>query len=341
MVKGFGLIGALCAAALVCAALPAAAQDAAEWNKVIAAAKKEGKIQFYTSGVGSPYHKEVGRLFEKKYGIRFESLEARASELRERIRTEQTAGRFLGDVHHNGGTITYLMMTKDGAFQPHGSMPNIKNILPSFKADDIRVPSNVQSYGILINKNLVKPADEPRSWKDLLDPKWKGKILSDDMRALGGGTVFFMVMHDTFGREYHDKMATQGLVFSRDIRNDERRIARGEYPMYIPQLLPYYGLLKGLPVKLIIPAEGTPYVRFDLTMLKNAPHPNAARLFINHFLEIESQLVYANAGFHPVAQGVAEKVNEDVKELVKAKVLGTTVPERQDAMLDLAKQIYK
>ena len=316
------------------------AQADPEWQKVIEAAKKEGRLVFYTSGVGSHFHKDVGASFEKAYGIRFEALEARASELRERIRAEQTAGRFLGDVHHNGGTTAYLMV-KDGNFQAHGGLPNLKNLVPPFEADAYRVPSNVQSYGILVNRNLVKPADEPKSWKDLLDPKWKGKILSDDMRALGGGSVFFMVMHDTFGREFHDRLAQQNVVFSRNLRDDERRIARGEYPLYIPQLLPYYTELKGLPVNFVVPQEGRPFVRFDLSVLKNAPRPNAARLFINHFLEIQSQLIYANAGFTPTTRGVVELTNPDVKALLGTKVLGTTVPERQDEMLALAKTIYK
>ena len=338
------MIGALAAAsaagAASLAARSAAAQPVADWDKVIEAARKEGKLTLYTSGVGSPFHKEVGRLFEQKYGIRFESLEARASELRERIRTEQAASRFLGDVQHNGATITALML-KDGNFQPHGGIPNAARLLPTFKADDHRVPSNVQSYGILVNRNLVKPAEEPKSWKDLLDPKWRGKILADDTRALGGGTVFFFVMHDTFGVDFHEKLAAQNLVFSRDIRNDERRIARGEYPLYIPQLLPYYTELRGLPVKFIVPQEGRPYVRFDLAVLKNAPHPNAARLFINHFLEVESQLVYANAGFDPTAQGVVQQARPEVRELLATKVLGTTDPQRQNEMLELAKRIYK
>ncbi len=334
------LIGGAAALAASAAAGPLRAQGDAEWQKVIDAAKKEGKLVLYTSGVGSPYHKEVGRLFEAKYGIRFESLEARASELRERIRAEQTAGRFLGDVHHNGATTTALML-KDGNFQPHGGIPNATRLLPQFKADDVRVPSNGQSYGILVNRNLVKPGDEPKSWKDLLDPKWKGKILSDDTRALGGGSVFFFVMHDAFGPEYHEKLAAQGLVFSRDLRNDERRVARGEYPIYIPQLLPYYQDIKSLPVKFIVPQEGRPYVRFDVAVLKNAPHPNAARLFINHFLEVESQLVYANSGFDPVMQGVVDKVPAEIRELLATKAMGTTSVERQNEMLELAKKIYK
>ncbi len=316
------------------------AQADAEWQKVIDAAKKEGKLVLYTSGVGSPFHKEVGRLFEQKYGIRFEALEARASELRERIRSEQAAGRFLGDVHHNGATTTALML-KDGNFQPHGGVPNASRLLPAFKADDIRVPSNVQSYGILVNRNLVKPGDEPKSWLDLLDPKWKGKILSDDTRALGGGSVFFFVMHDAFGADFHEKLAAQSPVFSRDLRNDERRVARGEYPIYLPQLLPYYHEIRTLPVKFIVPKEGRPYVRFDLAMLKNAPHPNAARLFMHHFLELESQLVFANAGFDPTMQGVVDKAPPEVRDLLGTPVMGTTVAERQNDMLALAKRIYK
>ena len=201
-----------------------AAAQSDDWQKVVEAAKKEGKLVIYTASIGSPFHKAVVKAFEQKYGIRVELLEARASEVRERVRVEQAAGRFLGDIHHNGSTTTWLM-TRDGNFQPHGAIPNIKNIVPPYEADDIRVPAEVISYGLLVNRNLVKPADEPKSWKDILDPRWTGKILSDDYRALGGGAVFFVVMHDTFGKEFHEKLAAQKPVFSRDIA--QQRAARG------------------------------------------------------------------------------------------------------------------
>jgi iron(III) transport system substrate-binding protein len=326
------------------AAAPAIARSAAaqsdDWNKVTDAAKKEGKVVIYTASIGSPFHKKVFDAFEKKYGIKVELLEARASEVRERVRVEQAAGRFLGDLHHNGSTTTWLM-TRDGNFQPHGDIPNIKNVEAIYEPDDIKIPAEVISYSLMVNKTIVKPADEPKSWKDLLDPRWQGKILSDDYRALGGGAVFFPVMLKAFGREFHEKLAAQKPVFSRDLQNSERRCARGEFPLYLPFNLQDLNNLKGLPVKAVVPAEGRPYVRFDISTLKNGPHPNASRLLMNYYLEPESQLVFANAGFNPVISGVVEKTLPEIRELLATKAMGTTDPPKQDDMLALAKEIYK
>ena len=238
------LAGGAAGAGLMAAGLPLRAQQPADWDKVVAAAKKEGRVVMYTGAVGIGFHHAIGRLFEKRYGIRVEVLEARASELRERIRTEQAAGRYLGDVSHNGSTTTALQMVA-GTFQPHGGLPNAANIVAPFKADDIRAPIFVFNYGILVNTKLVKPADEPKSWKDLLDPKWKGRIISDDMRALGGGSVFFFVTTDHFGRGFHDKLAQQSLVFTRDQRASERRVAQGEFPIWIPMVYPNVPQMKG------------------------------------------------------------------------------------------------
>ena len=318
---------------------PAAAQDA-EWAKVVAAAKQEGKVVVYNAAIGSPFYKAAVASFEKKYGVTVDTLDVRASEMRERIRTEQAAGRFLGDVTQPG-QATATNQEQENAFQPHGDIPNARNLRPPFAATAIQIPAFAQAYGILVNTNLVKDADAPKSWADLADPRWKGKILSDDPRAIGGGQVMFFATYDALGRAYHEKMAQQGLTFSRDLRNDERRAARGEFPIYIPEILAFSVDLKGLPVKLVLPAEGVPYVTIVSVILRNAPHPNAARLFINHLIDPEVQLLYANGGQVPVIKGIVERAEPERRPLAGAKLLGTTTAERQAAMLKLAGEIYK
>jgi iron(III) transport system substrate-binding protein len=334
---GLRLVAAI--VALGAMSLGATAQQADDPD-LVAAAKKEGKLAFYTSFLGAPFHIAAIRSFEKKYGISVELLDVRASELRERVRTEQAAGRFIGDVIQNGAA-TMIRSQRDGELEPHGGIPNAKRLTAEQKATDALVPSYILGYGILVNTAKVKGEDEPKSWKDLLDPAWKDKILSDDMRALGGGQVMFSVLEDAFGRSFHEKLAAQQPVFSRDVGNDERRVARGEYPLRVPQLFSNTTTLKGLPVKLIIPVEGVPYIRFDMALLKNAPHPNAARLFINHYLSDEVQLIYANAGLIPVVPDLNGTVREEIRTLSSAKLLGTTNVDTQDAMLALAKEIYK
>jgi iron(III) transport system substrate-binding protein len=329
-------------APLVSRARPAAAQAPAdaEWKKVIEAAKKEGKVVVYNGAVGTPALPKVLAAFEAKYGIRADLLEARASELRERIRTEQASGKILGDVSHNGSTTTALQLA-EGTFQPYGALPNAARPVAPFAADGTRVPIYVIQYGILVNTDMVKPAEEPKSWKDLLQPRWKGKILSDDMRALGGGAVFFMVTLQKFGKEFHEKLAEQQPHMNRELRGNYPRIARGEFPVYTPFTLPDGLDLKGLPVKPILPEEGLPYVRFDGAIFKGAPHPNAGRLLLDFFMSDEAQLLYGNLGFVTVVGGLTGKIGPEARALAQAPLLGTTDPKLQDDMLKLAKQIYR
>ena len=334
-----GIAKAAFVACLVGLAVPAHAQDAS-WDAVVSAAKKEGKVVVYNMTLGAPYFKDVLKSFEAKYGISVESLDLRASELAERIRTEQAAGRYLGDAEMISSTMIEEQLQNGDFIDKLPSIPNTANLRPPFKANEFSVPAFNQPMGILINTRMVKEEDIPKSWNDLNNPKWKGKILSDDMRPLGSGNAMFSILQKTMGNEFNEKLAGQKPVFSRDMRNDARRVARGEYPIYIPQIFAFTSDLKGLPVKIIIPEEGAPTAEMDLAVLKNAPHPNAARLFIQHFLSVESQLIYANAWMLPVIAAAADRADADAKPFVNAKLLGPAKLAERPSMMTLAKKLY-
>lgn len=330
-------MAALFAACMTCLAPQGRADD---WNAVIDAAKKEGKVVVYNMALGAPYFVAVLKSFEAKYGIPVESLDLRASELAERIRTEQAAGRFLGDAEIITTTMVEEQLKNGDFIQKLPEIPNAAKLRPPFKASEYSVPAYVQPMGILINTRLVKDEDVPKSWADLNNPKWKGKILSDDMRPLGSGNTMFAILEKNMGPQFNQQLAEQKPTFSRDMRNDARRVARGEYPIYVPQIFAFTSDLKGLPVKVIIPKEGAPFAQMDMAVLKNAPHPNAARLFIQHFLDVNSQLLYANAWMPPVNEEAAKRADAEAQPFANAKLIGPAKLSERPDMMSLAKKLY-
>lgn len=313
------------------------AQDA-EWAKVIEAAKKEGSVAVYSALSGPP---QVERMkeFEKKYGIRVDHFIARASEVTERIRIEQVAKRYNGDIYIASPT-TLPTHRAAGYIQPMMNVPASATLRADVRGDGNGVPVWFPPYGILINTNMVKP-EEFRSWKGLLDPKWKGRMLGDDLRLSGAGGAMLEATWHAFGREFHEALAKQEVSVTRNNREAERRVARGEYPVYFPQQLPYALTLKGLPVKMIVPEEGVVYAQAQFALLTGAPHVNAARLLTQFMLEPESQLHMANAGVLPVVNGIAEKTNDDARPYMSAKLFGAGTHEHQERLLKIAAEIYK
>jgi iron(III) transport system substrate-binding protein len=334
------VVAAIAGLVLASALAPSArAQDAA-WEAVVAAAKKEGKLTIY-NGTGFALMGKLAEAFQKAYGIQTDVLVGRATEIRERLRTEEAAGRHLADINYTGNTTLRAQQADEKNTATHPPLPLAKTIEAPLSDDGTVVPTNVGPYGILVNANMVSDADAPKNWADVANPKWKGKILSDDLRVAGAGQAFFQGAYVTFGRAYLEKLALNDLVVSRNFQESALRVARGEYPLYVPFNISERVNLKGLPVKVVYPEEGLIYIMLGMAGVKDAPHPNAAALFMNFTLEPESQAMVAREGFRPVTGDLGSRVAPDVAEVNRKKLLATTDPARTGEMLKFASEIFK
>ncbi len=329
-------------AAAAAFAAPARAQTAGGGDALIAAAKREGKVVVYSGYLSAITHDPIAKLFDAKYGIKIEVLAARGNELRERIRIEQQTGRYLGDVQHNASSLTTLWRDADHNIDPLGGLPNVARLKPEYaaRADADQAPIFTIMYGFLVNNALVPPGQEPKRWTDLLDAKWAGKILFDDPRAPGGGRVMFQQTLDKYGRGFHEALAKLKPSMSRDYGEAVRRIARGEFAVYVPLIFSQSALVKGLPVRDVVPADGVIASSYSVSLLKNAPHPNAARLLADFYLSDEVQEIYARTAHGTV---VDVKVSDPPPEIAKLANVKPLMPEdntRIDEYLALAKEIY-
>ena len=229
-----------------------------------------------------------------------------------------------------------------GRMEPVGALSNVDRLLPQYdRADPTRVPAFVGAYAVMVNTNLVTPQQEPKTWLDLLDPKWNGKTLIDDPRAAGGGGAFFQAVSILHTDDFHMRLARNAPTFTRDPGAAERRVARGEYAIWLPAMIASMQGLQGLPVRFLAPEAAVPSIRMDLTRLSRSPHPNAARLFIDHFLSEEFQTELARLGLLPTTHGAADALPQELWAFARAKLLGGLTPDTQEQRLKRAAEIYK
>ncbi len=286
------------------------AVGSAEFEKIVAAAKKEGKV-VVSIPTSAELRKEFESGFQKAYpGIDLELNVARGSANINKIAEEQSAGVRSIDLHI-GGTTSIIT----GLLWPNFLEP----VMPSMILPEVRDPKqwwgghlwadnakrHVYSFTaymtetIWCNTSLVKP-EEIVSWDSLLDPKWKGKIVLLDPRSPGSGESNWAFLLKIKGESFLAKLAAQDMMVVRNLRQLAEQVARGKYLVSIG--VSYYTYLPfikaGLPVRSISNIKEGYYAGTgsgNLAILKNAPHPNAAKVFVNWLLSKEGQTAVTKA----------------------------------------------
>jgi iron(III) transport system substrate-binding protein len=296
------------AVAAVCfsASVALAQSRSADWDKIVEAARKEGKVV-----ASIPPSTELRKLMElsftRQYGIGVEFIPARGSNVIQRIVNEAKAGVRYFDLHIGGteSVITGLLPENilDGV-EPYFTLPEVKDPKQWWGghlwADNAKrylyIFVAYQTVSLWTNPNEYKPI-EFSSFDDLLSPKLRGRIGISDPRTPGSGSSMWSYMLYIKGEEYLKRLVAQKLFVTRDLRLLAENLAKGK--IAVTSGIGYSEFLPFIKVKLPVtplpmPKEGL-YVSGGyghLTVLKNPPHPNAAKVFVNWLLSRDGQEVF-------------------------------------------------
>jgi iron(III) transport system substrate-binding protein len=287
-----------------------------EWDQVVAAAKQEGVV-----AVAGPSQPQVRDLltgpFTQQFGIEVEYLGHQGRDFAPRIQQERQANQFLWDIYFGGTTTGLTSLIPAGALDPLEPaliLPDVKDP-KSYRGGAIElvdpgrtlmVMTPMQRGTIYVNHSLVDPA-QFTSYRVLLDPKWRGKIIADDPRGAGPGqaTFSFFYLHPELGPSFIRELARQEITFLRDFRQELDAIGHGRYEVLLgaADATALETIAQGVPIT-IVPAtqlkEGTDISPAEgaVALVNRAPHPNAARVYLNWVLSKEAQTAYAKtSGF--------------------------------------------
>jgi len=294
---------------------PSARADSS-WEQILAAAKNEGKVAVL--GPTGVHRRDPLTLpFQKKYGISVEYRAERGSAAAPLVATQQRAGYYQWDIFIGGTTTGLASLIPIGAFQPMEEfliLPEVKDpkqwrggemeFVDPGKQMLVMTPS--QRETVFVNKDMVKPG-EITSYKDLLDPKWKGKIVVDDPRMAGPGqaTFAFFYMQPDLGPDFIRALARQDMLFIRNYRQEIDLIGQGKYPILIgtSDSMAEDRMNQGLPIRIIDPRqlkEGSDVspAAGNVAVFTKTPHPNAAKVYLNWLLSKEGQTGFVRAAGH-------------------------------------------
>ena len=304
------------AAGLVIAASLLPISGYAQSDELIALAKKEGKVMIYGEII-TPTLRGIKEGFEAKYpGITMEFVYLSGAPLMNRIVSEQDAKRYLADVIVIDTPRMPLLQEK-GYLTPYESVEQARYDKQWWSdPPNYWVRNHFYLGGIMYNTKSVAPADVPKTYFDILDPKWRGQIAivspvaNELMFALYAGFVRDMGEEKAF-KFFEGLAAQKPLVFGPGGIRVSQGVGTGEFPIGIGFVGHVYGVGRepgyNMAIALIDPiyAVGGP----GFSVLKNAPHPNAARLAVDYMLSTPAQERIAQSGYRsndPAVQGRRE-----------------------------------
>jgi ABC-type Fe3+ transport system substrate-binding protein len=315
------LVGSILGLLVLCVSLPVFAGEARplrqqEWERTVRAAEEEGQLTVYISGYGAIIDSGAfQRAFPK---IKVVSVTGSGTDLSSRLAAERRAGKYLVDVYNGGGNsihqTLYLGKMLD-PIKPALILPEVLDVSKWWEGkhkyvdregEYVLVYEGNVSGGASpsYNSKLLNPNDFQSYW-DFLNPKLKGKIVSVDVRKIrGAGSPWqYLYYHSQLGPEFIRRLyGEMEVTMTADLRQAVDWLATGKFALILPSQGSVTAKAKnqGLPVDEFEPYHLKEGVNISsafgqLTLVNRAPHPNAAKVFINWLLSREGQIVFQKA----------------------------------------------
>lgn len=249
---------------------------------LVDAATKEGKMILYSS-MDLPVGEKLGKAFEAAYpGISVQIERSGSERVFQRLDQEFASNIHAADVVNTSDASHIISWKKNGWLAPFVSEDIAQHFLPEYRdPDGMSATSRLYLSSIAYNTKLVKPEDAPKSYADLLDPKWAGKMVKGHPAYSGTiMTATFQLVRE-LGWDYLDKLSKQRVMQVQSSTDPPKKLSLGERAVMADGNEYGVVLLKeaGQPVEPIYPTEGTPTISGPTAIFASAPHPNAARLF--------------------------------------------------------------
>jgi iron(III) transport system substrate-binding protein len=277
------------------------------WENTVAAAKKEGRLNFYVGRYGS---EKLLNEFRKEFPeIKIVGTNGSGNSLGTRIVSEARAGNVLADLYSGGAVTNFEILYKGRVLDSLKSALILPEVLDQSKwyggkhcyndpeQEHVFIYiANPTSASVYYNTSLVNPKDFKSFW-DLVQPKWKGKFVSQEPAGTGiGPSLQFFYYHPELGAEFLRKLfVDQQPVYSRDRRQMTDWLAQGKYALCLGCRDTEKANKQGLPVNEMDMVDWKEGAHISsgggsLGMIKGGPHPNAAKVFINWFLSRRGQI---------------------------------------------------
>ena len=330
----------LLAATLAAFAQPALALDQA----LIDAAKKEGQVTWYTTQIIDQFARPAAQAFEKRYGIKVNYVRANSNEVALRVLNEARAGKMQVDVFDGTGATASLKSEKI----PAKWIPEAAKRLPANYVDPegYWVATNLYVLTPGYNTDLVPKGAAPRTYEDLLDPRWKGKIVWNTASApsAAGGFVGVTLasMGEEKGRAYLKALAKQNVtgiqVAARQVLD---QVIAGEYAIAL-NIFNNHAVIsaaKGAP-SAWIPMNPGMAVLSVISVTKDAPHTNAGKLFLEFLVSEEGQKLYRDADYMPMDPTVQARDPSLRPDGERFKAI-TFTPEQIDANMPKWAEVFR